>query len=80
MTKRQFLRACVGMEAADIIRAAEGLSEANASAIINALNSAMDEAEAKAGFYVKGFRTVFSGETIEAYGNGNYGCYTSIKL
>ncbi len=81
MTKKQFLHKCAGMEAADIIKAAKSvLSEANASAVINALNSAMDEAETDAGFYIKGFRTVFEGETIEAYGNNNCGCYTSIKL
>lgn len=81
MTKKQFLHKCVGMQAADIIKAAESvLSEVNASAVINALNSAMDEAEAKAGFYVKGFKTVFNGETVEAYGDNNYGCYSAIEL
>lgn len=81
MTKLQFLHACVGMEAADIIKAAESvLSEVNASAVINALNSAMDEVETKAGFYVKGFRTVFSGETLEGYGDNNCGCYIGIEL
>lgn len=81
MTKLQLLHKCAGMEAADIIKAAESvLSEVNASAVINALNSAMDEADAKAGFYVKGFRTVFNGETVEAYGTGNYGCYAAIEF
>lgn len=79
MTKLQFLHACTGMEAADIIRAAKSvLSEANASTVIDALNSAMDEAETKAGFYIKGFRTVFNGETLEGYGDNNCGCYAGI--
>lgn len=81
MTKLQFLHKCAGMQTADIAAIAKNvLTEAQASTVINALNSAMDEAEAKAGFYIKGFRTVFNGETVEAYGTGNYGCYTSIEL
>ncbi len=81
MTKKQFLHKCAGMETTDIVALAKNvLTETQASAVINALNSAMDEAETDAGFYIKGFRTVFEGETIEAYGNNNCGCYTSIKL
>lgn len=81
MTKKQFLHKCVDMQAADIIKAAKSvLSEANASAVINALNSAMDAADSKAGFYVKGFKIVFDGDCLEAYGEGNYGCYVAIEI
>jgi hypothetical protein len=81
MTKKQFLHKCAGMQTADIADLAKSvLTEAQASTVINALDSAMDETIAKAGFYIKGFKTVFSGETVEAYGDNNYACYAGIEL
>lgn len=81
MTKNQFLHKCAGMQIADIADLAkEVLTETQASTVINALTSAMNEAEADAGFYVDGFKTVFEGKTVLAYGHSNYGCYVSIKV
>lgn len=81
MTKKQFLHKCAGMQTADIAALAKNvLTETQTSTVINALLKAEADADAQAGFYVKGFRTVFNGETVEAYGEGNYGCYVSIEL
>lgn len=81
MTKKQFLHKCVGMETADIATLAKSvLTEAQASTVINALQRAEAEAEANAGFYIDGFKTVFRGETVEAYGQPNYGCYAAIEF
>jgi hypothetical protein len=81
MTKKQFLHKCAGMQTADIADLAKSvLTEAQASTVINALLEAEADAAAQAGFYVTGFKTVFTGYTVEAYGDNNYGCYAAIEL